>query len=172
MSGNDRIGTDTSNLKKIRIFHALLIYLSRYNPSANPGLQGAMRGPGLVMIITRRRHCLWNLMTEYRNYDTDLTLSWTDSGVQISLYHGQHSFRWWSFPVRYKAITWADVLRVVPFDTLGTGSSVNVVYGTWTSGELFRTISIRINIQHFQWIKSISKWRMQNGRHIFQASIW
>ena len=27
-------------------------------------------------------------------------------------------------------------------------------------------------IQHFQWIKSISKWCLLNGSHIFQASIW
>ena len=116
--------------------------------TANPGLQGAMHAPGLVLIITRFRHCLWNFMTEYRNYDIDWTITWTD--------------------VLKRCI----VSRLVPFDPLGTRSSVNILYGTWTSGESFRTISIGIDIQYFQWIKSISKWRLQNGCHVFQASIW
>ena len=110
-------------------------------------------------------------MKKYGNYDIDLTLSWTDSGVQISSYHCQHWFRWRIFPVRYKAITCIEN-RLVPLDTLGTGLSVNIVYCTRTSGVLFGTISIGIDIQYFQLIKSISKWRLLNGSHIFQASIW
>ena len=62
--------------------------------------------------------------------------------------------------------------RLVPLDTLGTGLSVNIFYCIRTSGVLFGTISIGIDIKHFQLIKSISKWRLLNGRHIFQASIW
>ena len=62
--------------------------------------------------------------------------------------------------------------RLVPLDTLGTGLSVNIFYCTRTSGVSFGTISIEIDIQHFQWIKSISNWRLLNGRHIFLASIW
>ena len=62
--------------------------------------------------------------------------------------------------------------RLVPLDTLGSGLSVNIVYCSRTSGVSFGTISIEIDIQHFQWIKSISKWRLLNGRIIFQAWIW
>ena len=61
---------------------------------------------------------------------------------------------------------------LVPLDTLGTMQYVNIVYGTWTRGELFGTISFGINIQYFGWIKSVSKWRLRNGRRIFQGSIW
>ena len=133
-----------------------------------------MRGTGLVMIITRFRNCLWNFMTKYENYDINLTLSWTDSGVQISLYHGQHWFRWWlcSCSIQSHYLNRCIESRLVPLDTLGTRLSANTVHCTRTGGVLVGTISIGIDIQHFQLIKSISKWRLQDGRHIFQASIW
>ena len=42
--------------------------------TTNTGLQGAMRGTELVMYITKFRHCLWNYMMKYGNYDIDYRL--------------------------------------------------------------------------------------------------
>ena len=52
---------------------------------ASTGLRGATHGTGLVMIITRFRRCLRNFMMKYGKYDIDLTLIFTNSGVQIQL---------------------------------------------------------------------------------------
>ena len=101
------------------------------------GLQGVMRGTWLMMIITRFRHCLWNFMMKKGNYDIDLTLSWTGSGIQISLYHGQHWFRWWLFScsIQSRYLNRYIESRLVPLDTLGTGISVIIIYGTRTSDD-------------------------------------
>ena len=114
---------------------------------ANTGLQGAIRGTGLVIVIIRFRHCLWNFTTKYINYDIDLTLSSTNSGFQILLNHGQHSVRWWllSCSIQSHYLNRCFESRLVPLDTLGNGLSVNIVYGTWTCGVLLGAISIGID---------------------------
>ena len=122
---------------------------------SNTGLQGAIRRTRLVIVITRFRHCLWNFMTKYRNYDIDLTLSWTNSGFQILLYHGQHSVRWWllSCSIQSHYLNLCFESRLVPLDTLGTGLSVQIVYQNMNQWCI-----IRSNFHWNRWIISISKW--------------
>ena len=62
VSGNDPIGRDESNLKNRTFSMRYRFIFLAITHTANTGLQGAMRGTILVMIITRFRHCLWNFM--------------------------------------------------------------------------------------------------------------
>ena len=141
--------TDAFSMRHIFIFLVIA-------HTANTGLQGAMRGTGLVMIITRFRHCLWHFMMKYGNYDIDLTLSWTGSGVGSDF-----------------IISWSTLVQVMAFFLFDTKPLPEPMYWeqTGTIGYtmywaicnyhlrytnqwyLFGTISIGIDIQHFQWTK-------------------
>ena len=69
----------------------------------------AMHGTGLVMIITRFRRCLWNVMVKYGNYDIYLTLDW----VQISL-----CLTYWGLVAQYLILSLAKMVNIGSGDGL------------------------------------------------------
>ena len=156
------------------------------------GLQGAMHGTGLVMIIARFRRCLLNFMMAYGNYAIELTLICTDSGVQVPL-----CLSHWGLVAQYPIISsakWSTLVQVMACLLFDTKPLPEPMYSEQTSTIwytmyqafckdrlrymnqwwLIRKYNFHWHINQwttFQWIKFISKWRLQNGRHIFQASI-
>ena len=105
-------------------------------------------------------------MTKYGNYD--LIQGFKFHYIMVNIGSGD-SF---SCSIQSHYLNRCIESRLVPMDTLGTRLSVNIVYCTRISGVLLGTSSIGIDIQYFHCIKSLSKWRLLNGRHISLASIW